>query len=248
MLPIRRSFPSSPGLDLRLCVSCLELNPAVRCSIIFLMPIENEFLLQANRAQVGSEIDPFTVERYRHFAKHFPLGARRLLDVGGGTGRGGRDLKRVFPEISLTGLDCVPERTACMDKAVYDARICAFADSLPFTDGYFDAIVAGEFIEHVPGPKIEPTLHEFFRVLRLRGRLLLTTPNPDYIRNKLQGLSVISDSSHVSQHYPKILKLRLRMAGFSRVQLIGSGKMSRLIGRRFPLTFYGSYLCIASKW
>jgi ubiquinone/menaquinone biosynthesis C-methylase UbiE len=209
---------------------------------------DSEFLVQANRAQIGSEADPFTVKRYRQFAKHFPSGTQRVLDVGGGTGRGGREMKRIFPQLSLTGLDCVPERAESMDETVYQERICAFADSLPFVDESFDVIVAGEFIEHVPGPKVEPTLHEFFRVLRLRGRLLLTTPNPNYIRNKIQGLSVISDSSHVSQHYPKVLKFRLRMAGFSRVRVVGSGKVSRFLGSRFPLPLYGSYLCTASKW
>ena len=212
------------------------------------MPIENEFILQANRAQVGSEVDPFTVERYRQFAKFLPSGTQRVLDVGGGTGRGGRELKRIFPRLSLTGLDCVPERAESMNEAVYHERICAFADGLPFADASFDAIVAGEFIEHVPGPKVEPTLHEFFRVLRLKGRLLLTTPNPAYIRNKIQGMSVISDPSHVSQHDPQILKLRLRMAGFSCIICRGSGKVSRFLGSRFPLSLYGSYLCAASKW
>jgi ubiquinone/menaquinone biosynthesis C-methylase UbiE len=212
------------------------------------MPTDNEYLLRANRSQVGSECDSFTVERYRQFAKHFPRETRHVLDVGGGTGRGGRELKRLFPQLSLTGLDCVPERIASMDKDVYDNKMCAFAEMIPLADQSQDVIVAGEFIEHVPGPKIEPTINEFFRVLRLRGRLLLTTPNPDYLRNKLQGLSVISDSAHVSQHYPKILKLRLLMAGFSNVQIKGSGKVSRVLGTCFPLKLYGSYLCVATKW
>jgi len=214
----------------------------------FPVPIDNKYLLQANRGQTGSECDSFTVERYRQFAKYFPQGARHVLDVGGGTGRGGRELKRLLPQLSLTGLDCVPERVASMDTGVYDAKICAFADAIPLADQSVDVIVAGEFIEHVPGPKIEPTINEFFRVLRLKGHLLLTTPNPDYLRNRLQGLSVISDSAHVSQHYPKILKLRFLMAGFSKVQIKGSGKVSRFLGTCFPLKLYGSYLCVATKW
>jgi len=212
------------------------------------MPLDNEILLQANREQTGSEADSFTIERYRQFAKYFPSGTRRVLDVGGGTGRGGRELKRLYPQLLITGIDCVPERASSMDAVAYQERICAFADQIPFADGYFDAVVGGEFIEHVSGPKVEPTLQEFFRVLRLEGRLLLTTPNPGYIRNKIQRLSVISDPAHVSQHYPKVLKFRLLMAGFSRVRLKGSGKVSRFLGSRFPLAFYGSYLCIASKW
>jgi ubiquinone/menaquinone biosynthesis C-methylase UbiE len=135
-----------------------------------------------------------------------------------------------------------------MDMDVYAEKACAFADNLPFPDGSFDAIVAGEFIEHVPGASVDATLHEFFRVLRLRGTLLLTTPNPYYVRNKLQGLSVITEPAHVSQHYPETLELRLKMAGFSRIWIKGSGKVTRYLGEILPLRLYGSFLCSALKW
>lgn len=212
------------------------------------MPIDVEFLLNANREQAGSEVDLFTVERYRQFEQFLPESVLRVLDVGGGVGRGGAELKRLRPELSLAGVDCVPERVEVMHKEIYDEAVCAFANHMPFENGSYDAIIAGEFIEHVPGHLVDPTLQEFFRVLTLKGRLLLTTPNPHYLRNKLQGLSVISEPSHVSQHYPEVLRLRLKMAGFSRVAIRGSGKVSRFVGTWAPLPLYGSYLCVATKW
>jgi SAM-dependent methyltransferase len=218
------------------------------CFAVGHMPFETESILRANREQVGSEVDSFTIERYRQFAAHLPKTVKQVLDVGGGIGRGGQELRRLRPAVSITGVDCIPERVAAMNPAVYKESVCAFANNLPLSSNAFDAIVAGEFIEHVPGNMIEPTLNEFFRVLRLGGRLLLTTPNPYYLRNKLQGLSVISEASHVSQHYPEVLRLRLKMAGFSAVRLKGSGKVSRFLGSAWPLSCYGSYLCVASKW
>jgi ubiquinone/menaquinone biosynthesis C-methylase UbiE len=212
------------------------------------MPFESDNLVRANRRQTGSEKDTFTIERYRQFAKYLPDRAERVLDVGGGVGEGGRELKRLRSGLSLVGLDCVPERIEAMDMGVYAEKACAFADNLPFPDGSFDAIVAGEFIEHVPGASVDATLHEFFRVLRLRGSLLLTTPNPYYVRNKLQGLSVITEPAHVSQHYPETLELRLKMAGFSRIWIKGSGKVTRYLGESLPLRLYGSFLCSALKW
>ena len=212
------------------------------------MPFRPENLIRANRDQVASEKDSFTIERYRQFAKYLQQTTQRILDIGGGVGEGGRELKRLQPGLSLVGLDCVPERVEAMDSVVYAERVCAFADNLPFPDGSFDAIVAGEFIEHVPGASVDATLHEFFRVLRLRGTLLLTTPNPYYLRNKLQGLSVIKDPAHVSQHYPETLELRLKMAGFSHIWIKGSGKVTRYLGEIWPLRIYGSFLCSALKW
>ena len=110
-------------------------------------------------------------------------------------------------------------------------------------------IVGGEFIEHVPPAQIDQTLTEFFRVLRLKGRLLLTTPNPNYLKNKFKKLSVLQEPSHLSQHYPDALAFRMRLVGFSNIRIYGSGRVSLYLGQRFPLlSVYGSYLIRGDKW
>ncbi len=103
---------------------------------------------------------------------HFPAGATDVLDAGCNTGRGGAELKALAANLQIIGLDCVPERMAQLDQRVYARGICGFSAQLPVPDGAFDVIVAGEFLEHVPPGEIDPTLTEFFRVLRLRGRLI----------------------------------------------------------------------------
>lgn len=115
------------------------------------MPSEQPFdLIDANRSQRGSETDSFTPERYRQMHAHFPKAAKKILDVGCNTGRGGIVLKGINPEYELTGLDCVPERLAALDKQVYQQTICGFSTDIPVGNKSFDAIVGGEFIEHVP--------------------------------------------------------------------------------------------------
>jgi len=213
------------------------------------MPTAKEYLLESNRAQVGSETDSFTPERYRQMYAHLPRDAGRVLDAGCNTGRGGAVLKSLNSRMQLVGLDCVQERVAALDPSIYSQGICSFTSQLPLANHAFDAIVAGEFIEHIPPPDVDVTLAEFFRVLRLRGRLILTTPNPNYLKNKLRHLSVLSEQSHLTQHYPDCLRFRLRMAGFSGVKIFGSGRMTRYVGQRFPwLVVYGSYLVQADKW
>jgi predicted SAM-dependent methyltransferase len=146
-------------------------------------------------------------------------------------------------------LDCVPERVSALDDSVYDQGICAFSTEIPAENASFDAILGGEFIEHVPPTQVDATLAEFFRVLRLHGRLILTTPNPGFLKNKLRKLSVLLEKSHLSQHHPDCLKHRLRATGYSRVRIFGSGRMTQYIGQRFPwLPLYGSYLIQADKW
>jgi len=186
--------------------------------------IELGQIVDLNRAQTVSETDSFTEPRYRQFARHFRVGTHSVLDVGCNTGRGGAALKAVMPDLRITGLDCVPERIAALDPAIYDSSICAFTQAVPLPNESFEAIVAGEFIEHVPPDQVFPTLCEFFRLLRLKGLLLLTTPNPAYVKNRLQGASVLG-GAHISQHHASNLRRRLEDVGFSRVRIRGSGRV-----------------------
>jgi ubiquinone/menaquinone biosynthesis C-methylase UbiE len=206
-------------------------------------------LVEANRSQRISETDLFTPDRYRQMQSHFPKHAKKILDMGCNIGRGGKVLKAINPAYELTGLDCVPERLATLDKSVYQQALCGFSSNLPVSNNHFDVIVGGEFIEHVPPSQIDPTLAEFFRVLQLKGRLLLTTPNPNYLKNKLKNLSVLLEESHLSQHFPDALTHRMRLIGFSQISVFGSGRVSSYIGQRFPwLSVYGSYLIQGDKW
>lgn len=206
-------------------------------------------LIEANRLQRVSETDTFTSDRYRQMRAHFPGHAAKILDVGCNTGRGGAILKILNPAFELTGLDCVPERLSALDKTIYQQALCGLSNSLPVENNHFDVVVGGEVIEHVPPSQIDASLAEFFRVLRLKGRLLLTTPNPNYLKNRLKHLSVLLEESHLSQHYPDALAYRLRLTGFSRVRIYGSGRVSLYLGQRFPwLSVYGSYLIQGDKW
>ena len=119
------------------------------------------------------------------------------------------------------------ERVEALELKVPDARICDFTQSISSPSDSFDAIVAGEFIEHLPPDQVDATLCEFFRVLRLHRRLLLTTPNPHYIRLILQRTSVLG-GAHVSQHYIGSLRRRLAAIGFSAITIRGSGHVYHL--------------------
>jgi hypothetical protein len=52
-------------------------------------PSQQSDILAVNRGQTISEDDPFTLDRYRQFAKHLSKRAVDILDVGCNTGRGG---------------------------------------------------------------------------------------------------------------------------------------------------------------
>jgi SAM-dependent methyltransferase len=197
------------------------------------MPHNESDLVAVNRDQSFSEVDDFTKERYAQFVRHLPPTAKAVLDVGCNTGRGGAVLRRLLPRLKIDGLDCVQERLDAIGDETYDRRICSFTNAIDLESGSYDAIVAGELLEHVPPEQVYSTLCVFFRLLRLRGRLLMTTPDPRYLKNQLGNLSVLLDPSHVTQHYPERLGKRLMDIGFSNITVLGSGRMSRKIGEKF---------------
>jgi SAM-dependent methyltransferase len=202
---------------------------------------------ELNQEQEFHETDTFTIDRYKQFFRHLPIHTKTVLDVGCNTGRGGKVLKELNSKLQLFGLDCLTSSLEKIPSGIYKQKICSYSTDIKMESSSVDGIVAGEFIEHLYDEDIERTLQEFYRLLKPKGKLLLTTPNPNYILLKLSGGSVIG-GAHVSEHYSFELKQKLKQIGFFRVQVFGSGKVSRLLGENFPiLALYGSYLITAEK-
>lgn len=86
-------------------------------------------------------------------------------------------LKQLNPKLTLLGLDCVQERLDALPEC-YSQNMHGLSTNIPIEDRSVDVIVAGEFLEHLYPADVDITLCEFQRVLKIGGRLLLTTPNP----------------------------------------------------------------------
>lgn len=199
-----------------------------------------------NAAQTVAIHDTFSILRYRQFARHLPPGVGKVLDIGCAEGRGGNELKSLRPEVELIGLDCVQDRLDRLPDS-YTGGIHGLTTEIPAEDASVDAIVAGEFLEHLYPSDVDPTLCEFQRILSIGGLLLMTTPNP-YSLNMKRKRGTVYGTAHLTQHFPRLLKQRLMMHGFSHVRLIGSGQATRYFGEWMPLlAVYGSYLIIGKK-
>lgn len=200
-----------------------------------------------NNIRLTSEsADPFTTQRYAQLASRINSVSPSILDVGCSKGEGGPVIKRLIPNCMLTGLDCVAEHLAALPPA-YDCKIEGLSTLIPVADQTFDVVIAAEFLEHLYPRDVDPTLCEFQRILKVDGKLLLTTPNPSYLRNRITGKSVYG-RSHFTQHHAGILRHRLLAHGFFSSRVFGTGKVSSIISCYIPfLPLYGSYAIDAVK-
>ena len=101
--------------------------------------------------------------------------ARRVLDVGCGTGRLLADLtapERARPGLRAAGLDLARGMCAAARAAAPAAAVAAGdAEALPFRDGAFDLVLSTSTFQWLP--RLGPALRECARVLAPGGRLVL---------------------------------------------------------------------------
>jgi ubiquinone/menaquinone biosynthesis C-methylase UbiE len=98
----------------------------------------------------------------------------RVLDVGCGEGRFAAALLDAGVEVVGVDVAAEPLRRARARRADLDLRLISAEGSWPLPDSSFDAVWAGETIEHVADTA--GWLSEVRRVLRPGGQLLLSTP------------------------------------------------------------------------
>lgn len=110
-------------------------------------------------------------------------GARRMLDLGTGTGTLGLAAIRRWPVVRVTGIDASSEMVRVADGEADRSlggsdrsrfeTVVAQADALPFEDASFDLVVSSFVLQLVPS-RIR-ALREAHRVLRPGGRVAYVT-------------------------------------------------------------------------
>lgn len=129
--------------------------------------------------------------------------ARRILDVGCGTGALGR--YRPSPEIEIHGVDSDPG--ALQQAAQFEdvQWVDLDASPLPYEDESFDAVLAKDIFEHVQDPGM--LARETYRVLRPGGALVASMV-------MAKPRAVWSDYTHVRGFTRHSAQLLLQDVGF----------------------------------
>ncbi len=112
------------------------------------------------------------------------LAPRVVLDLGSGTGRVTRELKRRYPRALVIALDIAPGmlREARRHQRLWRrfARVCADARRLPLADGSVDVVFSNLMLQWCE--PLEAALAEVRRVLTSSGLLAFSTFGPDTLK------------------------------------------------------------------
>ncbi len=135
-------------------------------------------------------------------------GARRIVEVGCGTGIVLRDLAAAFPDWEIIGIDAsrtmldqARRRTAALPNV---RLVVGSADAVPLPDSSVDAIVAVRFMHLFRPSGRKRLVGEFRRLLRDGGMLLLEFYNRPVhmLRYILLMLCMRRPPSTYQHHYP----------------------------------------------
>lgn len=161
------------------------MRDRVRCQIVRLGAVNERYVPAAGRAvftPVYDAVNAVTMRqhRWRPFlvARLREAKARRILDLGCGTGAMALALARELPDADVIGIDGDPDvlrrARAKVASAGVEVKLQeAMADRLPLEDASVDAVVSTLVFHHLPPEVKRGALAEVCRVLVPGGRLLI---------------------------------------------------------------------------
>jgi len=143
----------------------------------------------------------------------------RVLDAGCGAGN------LIFELAPLSrlavGCDIDHARLAFGARRGRGAYVQADLRQLPFAEETFEVIFCMEVLEHLERGITAQVLNEFYRALKPKGRLLITTPNYrslwvliEFLADTLRLAPEMAGGEHISKYHRQTLEETLATAGF----------------------------------
>ncbi len=183
-----------------------------------------------NRLERGAGFVFAGSERIELFRRYVGGPGRRVLDLGC---RDGALTREYAAGNEVVGVDADRDALAEAEKVGIETHWADLDQPLPFGDGNFDVVVAGELLEHLRDPR--GVAGEVRRVLRPGGTFVASVPNAYRLKNRLRfllGRKPEDDPTHLQMFAPH--DVRGLLAGFDEPRLhFIAGRLVRLQPRLF---------------
>jgi malonyl-CoA O-methyltransferase len=131
----------------------------------------------------------------------FKLQPGVVLDLGAGTGRGTKELKRRFRRALVVALDMAPGmlREAQRHQHMFRRfeRVCADAMRLPFADSSVDVVFSNLMLQWCD--PLDVVFEEIRRVLKPHGFFAFSTFGPDTLKELRASWADVDGYNHVNQ-------------------------------------------------
>jgi ubiquinone/menaquinone biosynthesis C-methylase UbiE len=190
---------------------------------------------------------PFARQRIANVLSLLPdVKGKSLLDVGCGMGTFAIETAaRGAFSVGVDMMDTAIKAAQHVAKAEGVSATFTLADAanLPLEDKTTDVTIAADFTEHLDDATLERVLNELARVMKPGGTLIIYTPSPTHILERLREVNILKpDPSHIGLRTgPELSKWATR-AGFkvTRLEYLpshlpGLSLLERAFGRWLPL-------------
>lgn len=149
----------------------------------------------------------------------------RILDIGCYDGQILKQIKRIWPDADIYGIDINKEAILKAARNGQGKFYVMRAEDLKFPSDYFDFCLALDTLEHVSN--IDQSLANIHRVLKKRGRFILSLPlysilnvlDPGWLEGRHKRFEFVKIKSLLDKHNFEIIKLRKYGAIFHALDL-----------------------------